>query len=165
MRKSMPISIRPAEEKDRQLVKNIFNLYQDELSVYSNDFEFLDENGYFAPETVNEILPFGDGVFPYIIEENARPIGFVMATDQSYAPDGADFCLEELFLIRKKRGTGAAECAMKEIFKNRAGKWALEVYRENARAVSFWTRFLDCTAENISKTDAPPFIRFFFTVK
>lgn len=165
MRKMMPISIRPAEEKDRLLVKNIFNLYQDELSVYSSDFEFLDENGYFAPETVNEILPFGDGVFPYIIEENAHPIGFVMATDQSYAPKGADFCLEELFLIRKKRGTGAAECAMMEIFKNRAGKWALEVYLENKRAVSFWTRFLEKHAGNVQKTDAPPFIRFFFTVQ
>ena len=165
MHKMMPISIRPAEDKDRLLVKNIFNLYQNELSVYSSDFEFLDENGYFAPETVNEILPFGDGVFPYIIEENARPIGFVMATDASYAPDGTDFCLEELFLIRKKRGMGAAESAMMEIFKNRAGKWALEVYLENKRAVSFWTRFLEKHAGNVQKTDAQPFIRFFFTVQ
>ncbi len=163
----MMISIRPAGEKDRTLIKNIFNLYQNELSVYSNDFECLDENGYFAPDTVNEILPFGDGVFPYIIEEAARPVGFVMATDANYAPEGFDYCLEELFLIRNKRGCGISDAAMKAVFQNRPGKWTLEVYTKNAPALSFWNRFLFENAETVSKetkTDSP-FTRFNFTIR
>ena len=130
----MNITVRPAEERDRQLVKNIFNLYQNELCIYSDDFDALDENGYFAPDTVSEILPFGDGVFPYIIEENARPVGFVMATDASYAPEGFDYCLEEIFLIRNRRKKGIASAAMKEITKSHPGKWTLEVYKENTPA-------------------------------
>ena len=161
----MNITIRPAEENDRILIKNIFNLYQNELSVYSDDFEFLDENGYFAPDTADEILPFGDGVFPYIIEENAHPIGFVMATDASYAPDHADFCLEELFLIRKKRGIGAADVAVKEVFQNRKGKWALEVYQKNAPALSFWRRFLSKNAQDFCEENTKDFVRMRFTVK
>ena len=54
---------------------------------------------------------------------------------------------------------------MQEIFKNRTGKWALEVYSENARALAFWTQFLEKHTKNVPKTNAPPFIRFFFTVK
>lgn len=161
----MMISIREARESDRTLVKNIFNLYQNELSVYSDDFDCLDENGYFAPDTVNEILPFGNGVFPYIILDNFRPVGFIMATDASYAPDGAAYCLEELFIIRNRRGTGAADTAVRLLFKDRPGKWALEVYKENKRALSFWRRFLKENAADVSETEALPFLRLRFTVK
>lgn len=166
MHKIMNISIRPAQASDRMLIKNIFNLYQNELSVYSDDFDCLDENGYFAPDTVNEILPFGDGVFPYIIEENARPVGFVMATDKTYAPEGFDYSLEEIFLIRNKRKKGIADFVMKEIFKGRPGRWMLEVYTENAPALCFWKRFL---AENtkdilVSTPQCSPFTRFHFTI-
>lgn len=163
----MNITVRPAEERDRQLVKNIFNLYQNELCIYSDDFDALDENGYFAPDTVSEILPFGDGVFPYIIEENARPVGFVMATDASYAPEGFDYCLEEIFLIRNRRKKGIASAAMKEITKSRQGKWMLEVYSENTPAVSFWMRFLKDNAEDVSSDTKinSPFTRFNFTIR
>jgi len=163
----MMISIRPARESDRTLIKNIFNLYQNELCVYSGDFDALDENGYFAPDTVNEILPFGDGVFPYIIEENARPVGFVMATDASYAPDGFDHCLEEIFLIRNRRKKGIADIAMREIFKNRPGRWTLEVYTENAPALSFWKRFLleNACAVSIKTQADSPFTRINFTIR
>ena len=163
----MNITVRPAEEHDRQLVKNIFNLYQNELCIYSDDFDALDENGFFAPDTVSEILPFGDGVFPYIIEENARPVGFVMATDASYAPEGFDYCLEEIFLIRNRRKKGIASAAMKEITKSRPGKWTLEVYKENTPAVSFWMRFLKENAEDVSSDTKinSPFTRFNFTIR
>lgn len=167
MHKKMNVSVRPAGERDRTLIKNIFNLYQNELSVYSDDFDCLDENGYFAPETADEILPFGNGVFPYIIEENARPVGFVMVTDASYAPDGYDYCLEEVFLIRNRRGKGIADFAVREVFKNRPGKWTLEVYTQNIPALCFWKRFLLQNAENVSgeaKSDSP-FTRFFFTIR
>ncbi|MBR3927421.1 MAG: GNAT family N-acetyltransferase [Clostridia bacterium] len=163
----MKISIRPAGENDRLLIKNIFNLYQNELCIYSDDFDCLDENGYFAPDTVSEILPFGDGVFPYIIEENARPVGFIMATDSSFAPDGFDYCLEEIFLIRNRRKRGVADIAMKEIVKDRPGRWTLEVYTQNAPALSFWKRFLSENAECVScKTqENSPFTRFSFIIR
>ncbi len=166
MHKEMNVSLRPARESDRTLIKNIFNLYQNELCVYSDDFDCLDENGYFAPDTVSEILPFGNGVFPYIIEEDGRPVGFVMATDASYAPDGFDYCLEEIFLIRNRRKKGIADIAMREIFRNRPGRWTLEVYTKNAPAMSFWKRFLADNAENTASCSEAetPFTRFFFTV-
>lgn len=163
----MNISIRPACEEDRLLIRNIFNLYQNELCIYSDDFDCLDKNGYFAPDTVDEILPFGNGVFPYIIEDDARPVGFVMATGKPYAPDGFDYCLEEIFLIRNRRKKGAADIAMREIFRNRPGKWTLEVYRNNAPALYFWTRFLLLCASDITSesSDCSPFTRFCFTIR
>ena len=158
------ISIRPASEKDRALIKNIFNMYQNELSVYSDDFLYLDENGYFAPDTADEILPFGDGVFPHIITHNGKNIGFIMATDKRYAPDGADYSLEEIFLVRPFRGTGAAQAAVHMLMASRPGKWSLEVYGENGRALSFW-RKLTQEKGSVLETAVPGgLIRMTFTV-
>lgn len=161
----MNISIRPAEMRDKNLIKNIFNIYQNELSVYSDDFVYLDEDGYFAPDTADEILPFGNGVFPYIIEDNRHPVGFVMATDNTYAPDGFDYSLEEIFLIRNMRNKGAADIAVREVMKTRPGKWSLEVYRENAQALAFWRRFLRENARGVLENESkPPFVRMDFMI-
>lgn len=129
--------IRPAEERDRLLIKNLFNLYQNEFSAYTDEFGFPDENGYFAPDTVNEILPFGDGVFPYIVLMDGRNAGFLLVTDRRYA-DGCDWRFEEIYLVNAARGKGAAKAAALFAMKNRPGRWRMSVYRENARALKFW---------------------------
>ena len=81
----MDVRIRPAEARDRTLLMNLFNLYQNELGAYCEDFGSIDENGYFAVRTVDDILPFGDGVFPYIILTDGAPCGLIMVTDARYA--------------------------------------------------------------------------------
>lgn len=138
----MNVSIRPATERDRALIRNIFNLYQNELSEYSHEFTHLDENGYFAPDTVNEILPFGDGVFPYIVTDGGKNVGFVMVTDSRYALPGCDWRFEEFFLIKPARGKGAALKAAKLAMENRPGRWCLSVFTENARAKAFWKKLI-----------------------
>ena len=102
-----------------------------------------------------------------IIEENARPIGFVMATDKTYAPQGFDFALEEIFLIRNRRNQGIADIAMGEITKDRPGRWTLEVYTKNLPALSFWKRYLFENAQDVSSETAAdsPFTRFTFTIR
>lgn len=138
----MNVSIRPAGERDRALIMNIFNMYQNELSAYSREFTHLDENGYFAPGTVNEILPFGDGVFPYIVTDDRKNVGFIMVTDSRYALPGCDWRFEEFFLIRPARGKGVALKAARLAMKDRPGRWCLSVFTENARARAFWEKLI-----------------------
>lgn len=105
----MDVRIRPAEARDRTLLMNLFNLYQNELGAYCEDFGSIDENGYFAVRTVDDILPFGDGVFPYIILTDGAPCGLIMVTDARYALPGCNWCFQELYLIRAARGRGIAQ--------------------------------------------------------
>jgi len=65
-----------------------------------------------------------------------------MITDKRYAPEGADYCMEEIFVVRPFRGTGAARNAVRRLFEAHPGSWCLEVYGENLRAKAFWTRIL-----------------------
>ena len=135
-------TLRPAQERDRALIANIFNIYQHELSVYNDEITYLDENGYFAPDTADQILPFGDGVFPYIVEVDGKNAGILLITASPYAPDDCNWRVEEFFIVRAARGTGAALDAMRQIFSARPGKWNLSVFEKNAPARAFWTKLL-----------------------
>lgn len=138
----MDVRIRPAEARDRTLLMNLFNLYQNELGAYCEDFGSIDENGYFAAHTVDDILPFGDGVFPYIILTDGAPCGLIMVTDARYALPGCDWCFQELYLIRAARGRGIARAAASLAMNGRPGRWCLSVYRRNHPARAFWERLI-----------------------
>ncbi|MBQ3080449.1 MAG: hypothetical protein IJC48_10720 [Clostridia bacterium] len=145
----MPVGIRPACQADETLIKNIFNMYQNELGVYSNDFMSLDANGYFDESTVCDILPFGDGVYPYIVTMDGAVIGFIMVTEGAYAPEGCRYCFQELFIIASRRGSGAAYDAARLAMKGRIGRWGLNVYEKNLRARAFWTKLTGLCGENL----------------
>lgn len=134
----MSVNLRPARETDRTLIQNLFNLYQNDLSAYCDGFEYLDENGYFDVTASKDVLPYGDGVYPYIITENGKNVGFVLYTKAPFAPDGVDNCLEELYLIRPARKRGIAHEVISSIFKDNPGSWCLSVYPKNAPALHFW---------------------------
>jgi len=138
----MSVTIRPAGEGDRLLIKNLFNLYQNDLSVYCDDFSYPDENGYFDPDAAEGVLPFGGGVFPYIILEDGHIAGFIMCTDASYALPGCAWRLEEIYLVRPARGRGIAREAFRLITADRPGRWCLSVYRRNEPAKGFWLKTL-----------------------
>ncbi len=140
----MDVRIRPAEARDRTLLMNLFNLYQNELGAYCEDFGSIDENGYFAVRTVDDILPFGDGVFPYIILTDGAPCGLIMVTDARYALPGCIWCFQELSLSRAARGRGLAQAAARGRRPVPAGpgRWGLSVDPRNQPARAFWERLI-----------------------
>ena len=142
MQKNAEVEIRPVCEHDRELIKNIYNLYQNDLSAYTNDFKYLDANGLFDARQYTQVLPFGDGVFTYIITENGKNVGLTMVTDRTYAPEGCDFCFQEMYIIRPARGRGIAQSAAALALEGRGGVWGLEVYNKNLPALGFWRKFV-----------------------
>lgn len=136
------IALRAAQRRDKALIRNIFNMYQNELSAYNEKLNYLDAQGYFDVNTVNDILPFGNGVYPYIITDDGRNAGIILITYAPYVLKGCDFCVQELFIIAKLRGGGAAGEAVRAALKGRTGRWCLSVYQKNLRARAFWDKFL-----------------------
>ena len=137
------MTLRPVREDDRQLIENLFNLYRSDISPYCEGFDHLDSDGFFDYGVADEILPFGDGVFGYIILENAHPVGFIMVTDERYALDGCIWRFQELFLIRPARGRGLATQAALKLMQDKPGAWCLSVYKKNAPARRFWENLIN----------------------
>ena len=137
------MTLRPVREEDRTLIENLFNLYRNDISAYCGDFEYPDSDGYFDYGIADEILPFGDGVFGYIILENAHPVGFIMITDEHYALEGCQWRFQELYLIRPARGRGLATQAALKLMEGKAGIWCLSVYKKNAPARRFWENLIN----------------------
>ena len=137
------MTLRPVREDDRQLIENLFNLYRSDISPYCEGFDHLDSDGFFDYGVAGEILPFGGGVFGYIILENAHPVGFIMVTDERYALDGCIWRFQELFLIRPARGRGLATQAALKLMQDKPGAWCLSVYKKNAPARRFWENLIN----------------------
>ena len=136
------ITLRKAGPKDETLYKNLFNLYQNDLSVFYTDgtFSRVDANGYFDADTVREIFPPDASILPFVIEDDRHIIGLLLITRPPYAEH--DYCVEELYLVRAQRGKGKAEAAVESFFRTHPGVYTLEVFRENAPAVRFWQKLI-----------------------
>ena len=136
------MQLRRAQEGDRQLIENIFNLYRNDISAYCGDFTYLDENGWFDHGIADELLPFGDGVETYLICEGKHNLGLITVTDSSYALEGCAWRFQEVYLIRAARGKGLAREAAVSLLKQNAGRWCLSVYKNNLPAKRFWEKLI-----------------------
>jgi len=136
------MQLRPVNENDANLIENLYNLYRNDLSDYCDDFQYLDGQGYFDKGISKEVLPFGEGVETYIIEDFGCPAGLVMVTDSSYALEGCDYCLQEMYLIRPARRKGLATKVMQQLLSQKQGRWCLSVYKRNLPAKTFWEKLI-----------------------
>lgn len=134
------MTLRPVNDGDGTLIENLYNLYRNDLSDYCPDFRYLDSEGYFDKGIADEVLPFGGGVETYIIEDFGCPAGLVMVTDSTYALEGCDYCIQEMYLIRPARHKGLGTEVIKRLLSEKPGKWCLSVYRRNVPAKIFWEK-------------------------
>lgn len=151
----MKTTIRPAGGRDITLYRNLFNMYQNELSVYytNGEFSYVDENGYFNAASVNEIFPPDDAILPYVITGDEKNIGLLLVTKKPYAR--FDYQIEELFLVRAARGTGSAQEALLAFFGAHPGTYTLEVFRNNERAYRFWKKLIAGSGRLLDEKPSP----------
>ena len=137
----MDTKLRPADRRDKLLYKNLFNLYQSEFFAYYRDrFRYVDENGYFDADTVNEIFPPDNAILPFVITEDGKNIGLLLITKPPYA--SRDYCVEEFYIVPGARGMGAAQRAVRAFWNAHPGVYTLEVFAENRRAYAFWKKLI-----------------------
>ena len=145
------MKLRPATARDGELLENLFNLYRNDLSFCAKEFRFLDDRGYFDRGISGQLLPFGDGVETYIIEEGGHPVGLIVVTGEDYALPGCAWRFQELYLIRPARGRGLALDAASELLYAYPGRWCLSVYTDNLPAYSFWKKLVSARGRLLSE--------------
>ena len=142
------IKLRIIEEDDREVFRNLFNLYQHDLSMIA-DFLFptVDKRGFYDYETIEEYFSssaLSQGkLFMYLIIVDDNIAGFCLLTKAPYViKAGCDYCINEFFIIGSYRRKGIAREACKVIFKQHPGRYCFEVIDNNDRAKSFWKKLI-----------------------
>ena len=135
-------------ENDREVFRNLFNLYQHDLSMIA-DFLFptVDERGFYDYETIEEYFASNalcqGKLFMYLITADGNIAGFCLLTQAPYViKAGCDYCINEFFIIGSYRKKGIAREACKVIFERHPGRYCFEVIDSNVRAKSFWKKLV-----------------------
>ena len=133
-------NVRAATAADKELFKNLFNVYHSELGLYCSEFQDVDGNGYFDNHYVDQYFSDDKSLLPLVIEHDNRIGGVAVVSIPPYCAPGCDFCLQEFFIVGYYRGTGVAEAAARAIFGLFGGRFCAATLSNNDHAVDFLRR-------------------------
>lgn len=147
----MNVELRLSTDEDAQVIKNLWPLYQHDLSAF--DGAVPNRHGIFSANAETTTLAehaasldpwWKDPVslFPYLIVVDGCPAGFNLIAARSRLPAGiqADFVVHEFFVLHAYRGSSTAERAAVEGFNRHRGAWEVVTYPTHLRAIAFWRR-------------------------
>ncbi|MCC2249390.1 GNAT family N-acetyltransferase [Virgibacillus sp. AGTR] len=130
------LSLTPQEEK--QILYNLYSLYLHDLSSFTNDLD-ISENGSFAYDSFDLIWET-DGLAPYFLKDREKIVGFLLLLERPFLKKGYDYSINDIFMLRKFRGKGITILLLKELFKQKRGKYVVAELAKNKPAVSFWRK-------------------------
>jgi len=130
------INLRVATDSDKLILKNLQQFYLHDLSEYTINLD-VDVNGLFENNDI-DIFYEKDALIPLVIEYEKIVVGFILLATPPYTLQGADYVINDFFILRKYRGRGLGKVVAKELFKARLGKYAMMQLINNQTAISFW---------------------------
>lgn len=129
-----------ANENDKQVLKNLMQLYRHDFSVYDN--EDVDEFGRYEYPYLDDywIEPTR---FPFFIQVGGNYAGFVLIRHGCYnfktqQEDQTLLSIAEFFVMRKYRRKGIGEWVANWAFDEFAGRWQVTTPLNNHAAKQFW---------------------------
>ncbi|MGZ7440479.1 GNAT family N-acetyltransferase [Paenibacillus sp. TH7-28] len=134
----MDVCISEILPEHRELFLNLYNLYLYDLSQFTG--EDPAEDGRFDTSN-NDLYLERKELFPYFIHCSGNVAGFVLVCAPPFVPNGIDYTIQELFLLKKYRGRQIAQTAVAEVIRRLSGRVRVEQLKNNAAAVAFWRSF------------------------
>lgn len=135
------------QEKDKDVIYNLMQLYTYELSFFEDEttnFQLLD-NGMFKLSKYIDLYWTEEGRHPYILKFDGKLAGFVL---ERYNEDGMNE-IAEFFVLNKYRKLGAGTFMANELFKKYKGKWEIRTLLKNERAQEFWRKVVKSASNGI----------------
>jgi len=128
--------IEKVDYENKQVLKNLYQLYLHDLSVYID--EDIDAAGLYDVDFINEFWET-EGLSAFFIKSNARVLGFILLQNGKYAPpSGEDYYISEFFILRKYRRNAVGKRAVEKLFDVFPGKYLLCEIPTNNLAIIFW---------------------------
>ncbi len=120
------------------LITNLFEFYLHDMAEW---FLFdVGDDGNFRYD-MSKHWARGDEV--YIARCGGKLVGFALVTLAKHiVPDTEGYDVEEFFVIRRYRHTGAGEVLAKAIWDMHPGQWLVRVYEGNLPAIPFWRKII-----------------------
>ncbi|MFF2092234.1 GNAT family N-acetyltransferase [Paenibacillus sp. NPDC058174] len=151
----MKIEVRLTDKNDAYIIKNMYPLYLHDLSghyglvpghtpnkhgIYEDSDHYITLNDQYQVQNIWWEHP--NALFPYLIAADNRPAGFALIAAPPYCPPGADYFVNDFFMLQPFRGNGHAQIAITSLFQRFTGQWELYTNpsEKNGVGQSFWRR-------------------------
>ena len=128
--------LKPVTEANRTYLFNVLQKYLYELSAYYGDEPDSDGNieyawfdSYFANDPEREAC---------LLVEGAKTVGFILLNTYSDLGEDIDHAIAELTIFPPFRSRGMATRAVRQLFRDRPGRWELTYQNTNDAAATFW---------------------------
>ena len=132
----MKLDLVKVEEKDKNIIYNLMQLYTYELSFFEDEttnFTMLDSGLYVLNKYVERYWQ-EESRHPYILKCNNKLAGFVL---QRFNEQNMNE-IAEFFVINKYRKIGAGTFMANKMFDLYKGKWEIRTLIKNEKAQNFW---------------------------
>lgn len=136
----MKFDLIKVEEKDKNVIYNLMQLYTYELSFFEDEtatFTMLDSGLYVMNKYVERYWQ-EENRHPYILKCNNELAGFVL---QRFNEESMNE-IAELFVLNKYRKIGAGTFMANKMFELYRGKWEVRTLIKNERAQKFWRNII-----------------------
>lgn len=127
-------------EKDKNIIYNLMQLYTYELSFFEDEttnFQLL-ENGLFKLSKYIDLYWKEKERNPFILKCNGELAGFVLQRYNEMEMNE----IAKFFVLNKYRKLGAGTFMANEIFNKYKGKWEVRTLLKNKRAQDFWRKII-----------------------
>ncbi len=131
-------TVERADASANALIMNLFEFYLHDMAEWFL-FDVGDEGNF--RYDMSKHWARGDEV--YIARCAGKLAGFALVTlAKNVVPDSAGYDVEEFFVVRRYRHTGAGEVLAKAIWDIHPGQWLVRVYEGNLPAIPFWRKII-----------------------
>lgn len=134
----MSMHIAKINQEQKETFMHLYNLYLYELSAYTG--EDIRKDGTFDLSNTHLYIERNE-LHPYFITYDDKLAGFILICSPPYVPDGIDYTIQELFLLKKYRGKNLASEAVSAVLSRFPGSYRVEQLKSNTAAVRFWKKY------------------------
>lgn len=134
----MNVDIVKISKEHKNKFLSLYNLYLYDLSQYTG--EDTQENGQYDPTNTYLYLE-RDELHPFFIEYEGKTVGFILICSPPFVPEGVDYTIQELFLLKKYRGKNIASICVSKVLERFEGNISISQLEENKPAVHFWKTY------------------------
>lgn len=146
----MEFNLIKVDEKDKNIIYNLMQLYTYELSSFEDEtttFTMLD-SGLYAMNKYVERYWQDEHRHPYVLKHNNELAGFVL---QRFNEENMNE-IAEFFVLNKYRRMGAGRFMANKMFQTYKGKWEVMTLIKNEGAQRFWRNTIkDFTNNNFEE--------------
>lgn len=146
----MNLKLIEVDEKDKQIIYNLMQLYTYDLSVYQDEtVKFtMQESGLYVMSKYIERYWQEENRHPYVLKCDGELVGFVL---ERFNEEGNNE-IAEFFVINKFRRKGVGTFMARKMFELYKGKWEICTLLKNERAQKFWRKTIkDYTNNNFEE--------------